>query len=149
MISLLHGPQAASPFPPACLVPLVGTRVPAGFPSPADDWAEDRVDLNQRYIQHPEATFFFTVGGDSMTGPDPARSIPDGATLIVDRAIEASHDSVVVAVIDGDFTVKRLFNRAGRVALIPENPAYPVIKLGEGQELSVWGVVTAWLLVAK
>ncbi|WP_283150491.1 LexA family protein [Silvimonas soli] len=149
MEALLFGPAAAHLAPPIQLIPLAGTRVPAGFPSPADDWTEERVDLNQRYVTHPEATFYFTVAGDSMSGTDPARSIPDGATLIVDRALQAEHGAVVVAVIDGDFTVKRLFSRRGRIALIPENPAYPVIELAEGQELAIWGVVTAWVHQAR
>lgn len=149
MTSLLIGPRPAEFFPPVCLTPLMGVSVPAGFPSPADDWSEDRVDLNQKYIQNPDATFFFTVSGDSMEGPDASRSIPNGAMLVVDRAIEAEHGMVVVAVIDSDFTVKRLYNRGGRIALVPENPAYPRIIIGEQQELQIWGVVTSWLMVTR
>lgn len=145
MNSFLHGPFAAHPDPVLCCLPLVGVTVPAGFPSPASDWSEDRVDLNQRYVPHPEATFYFTVSGDSMMGPESGGSIPDGATLIVDRAREAEHGDIVVAVIDGDFTVKRLYRRSGRLALIAENPAYSPLVLGDEQELLIWGVVTAWI----
>ncbi|WP_047391774.1 MULTISPECIES: LexA family transcriptional regulator [Chitinibacter] len=141
MFSRLLGPWPCSPEMPPQPVPLMGVRVPAGFPSPAEDWAEERVDFNQRFIRHPEATFFFTVDGDSMQGPDPARSIAHGALLVVDRALEARHGDVVVAVLDGDFTVKRLFMRNGHLALVPENPAYPSLVLQEGQSLEVWGVV--------
>ncbi|QLG88333.1 translesion error-prone DNA polymerase V autoproteolytic subunit [Chitinibacter bivalviorum] len=145
MSSFLHGPFAAHQNPVLCYLPFVDVAVPAGFPSPASDWAEDRVDLNQRYVPHPEATFYFTVSGDSMIGPVSGRSIPDGATLIVDRAREAVHGDIVVAVIDGDFTVKRLYQRHGRLALMAENPAYPPLVLGDEQELLIWGVVTAWI----
>lgn len=147
MESHLLGPWAAHAQPASCLVPLMGVSVPAGFPSPAEDWVEDRVDLNQRFVAHPEATFFFTVSGDSMVSPDPERSIANGATLIVDRAREARHGDIVVAVLDGDFTVKRLFWRGNRVALVPENQTYPSIVLQDGQDLNIWGVVTAWITV--
>jgi len=145
MSTSLVGPLPAHPVPSHQLVPLAGVAVPAGFPSPADDWTEDRVDLNQHFVPNPEATFFFRVKGDSMWGSDPDRSIPDGATLIVDRSKEAHHGDVVVAVVDGGFTVKRLYRRGSRVALIAENPRYRPIELHDGQELLVWGVVTAWI----
>jgi len=142
----LHPPAPAMPEPPLLLIPLMGVSVSAGFPSPAEDWAEERVDLNVRYVQHAEATFYFTVSGDSMVSPIAEHSIPDGATLIVDRALSAKHGDIVVAVIDNDFTVKRLYCRNKRLALLAENPAYPPIVLGEEQELSIWGVVTAWIV---
>lgn len=141
----LHPPIPAALEPRRLFLPVMGVSVSAGFPSPAEDWAEERVDLNQRYVQHAEATFYFTVSGGSMESPIAERSIPNGATLIVDRALSAKHDDIVVAVIDNDFTVKRLFCRGTRLALIPENPAYaPIVLTGE-QELSIWGVVTAWI----
>ncbi|SFN44497.1 DNA polymerase V [Formivibrio citricus] len=107
---------------------------------------EDRVDLNRRFVPHPEATFFFRVCGDSMVSPIAERSIPDKATLIVDRSREAKHDDIVVAILNDEFTVKRLYRRGNRLALIAENPAYPPIVLNEEQELSIWGVVTAWIM---
>ncbi|MDR3409536.1 MAG: translesion error-prone DNA polymerase V autoproteolytic subunit [Formivibrio sp.] len=146
MTSILHGPFSAALAPPRLLLSVMGGSVSAGFPSPAEDWVEDRADLNQRYVQHPEATFFFRVCGDSMTSMRPERSIPNNAMLIVDRAREARHDNIVVAILDDEFTVKRLYRRGNKLALIAENLAYPPIVLNEGQELSVWGVVTAWIV---
>lgn len=113
---------------------------------PADDWVEDRVDFNQRFVPHPEAAFFFRVCGDSMVSPIAERSIPDKATLIVDRSREAKHDDIVVAILNDEFTIKRLYQRGNRLALIAENPAYPPIVLNEEQELSIWGVATAWIM---
>lgn len=142
----LLGPLSAHTDPSRLLLPVMGGSVSAGFPSPAEDWVEDRVDLNQRYVHHPEATFFFRVNGDSMVSPSPERSIPNNATLIVDRSREAKHDDIVVAILDDEFTVKRLYRRGKRLALIPENPTYPPIVLNEDQELNIWGVVTAWVM---
>lgn len=113
-------------------------RVRAGFPSPAADHAHKRIDLNEHLIRNKEATFVFQVQGDSMTGI----GINEGDELLVDRSIEARHGHIVIAVINGDFTVKRLYSRGGVVKLIPENPRYPTIVLKDGQELVVWGVVT-------
>lgn len=146
MLPTLHGPVPAHPSPPLQLLPIMGGSVSAGFPSPAEDWVEDRVDLNQRFVQHPEATFFFRVNGDSMTSQNPERSIPNNATLIVDRSREAKHDDIVVAILDDEFTVKRLYRRGKRLALIAENRIYPDIVLNEDQQLNIWGVVTAWIM---
>ena len=146
MSQFLSGPFSAAQSPAAYLLPFMSCKVSAGFPSPADDWVEDRVDLNQRFVAHPEATFFFRVSGDSMVSPTPERSIPNGAILIVDRAREARHDDIVIAVLDDEFTVKRLFRRGAQLALIAENPAYAPITLREEQELNIWGVVTAWIM---
>lgn len=146
MHATLSGPVAALPDPHQVLIPVMGGSVSAGFPSPAEDWVEDRLDLNQRFVPHPEATFFFRVNGDSMVSPHPERSIPNNATLIVDRAREAKHDDIVVAILDDEFTIKRLYRRGKRLALIAENPAYAPIVLNDGQELNIWGVVTAWIM---
>ncbi|QLG89576.1 translesion error-prone DNA polymerase V autoproteolytic subunit [Chitinibacter bivalviorum] len=149
MTSFLQGPFPADPNPMAHYLPWIGESVPAGFPSPAADWVEDRVDLNQHLIEHPDATFYFTVSGDSMVSHLSERTIPNGATLVVDRAIQAKHNDIVVAAIDGDFTVKRLFQRGKHLALVAENPDYPPIVLGDEQELAVWGVVIAWIVRPK
>lgn len=146
MSVLLLGPVPALPDPPEVWISAMGSSVSAGFPSPAEDWVEDRVDLNRRFVIHPEATFFFRVCGDSMVSPQPERSIPNNATLIVDRSREAKHDDIVVAILDDEFTVKRLYGRGKRLALIAENPAYAPIVLNEEQELAIWGVVTAWIM---
>ncbi|MBS1154452.1 MAG: lexA 1 [Proteobacteria bacterium] len=81
-----------------------------------------------------------------MVSTIPERSIPPGAMLIVDRGREAKHDDIVVAMLDGDYTLKRLYRRGTQLALIAENRAYPPIVLNEGQELGIWGVVTAWIM---
>jgi DNA polymerase V len=124
-------PQIARSFP------FFLSRVPAGFPSPADDYLESELDLNELLIQHPAATFFVRLAGDSMVNA----GLFDGDILVVDRAEEGSHGRIVVAVIDGEMTVKRLYSQSGRVALRAENPAYKPIVFDEGRELTIWGVV--------
>jgi DNA polymerase V len=112
--------------------------VSAGFPSPAADHSQKRIDLNEHLIRNKEATFLFRVRGDSMTGI----GIYDGDTLLVDRSIDPRHNSIVLAVLNNEFTVKRLHRRGGVVKLLSENPIYPPIQIKQGEELSVWGVVT-------
>jgi DNA polymerase V len=120
-------------------LPMFGHRVRAGFPSPADDYVEAFLDLNEHLIEHKDATFFVRATGDSMTGA----GIQEGNLLVVDRALEARHGDIVIAVIDGDLTVKRLEKRRGKIRLMAENPAYAPIEFTEGQELTIWGVVTS------
>lgn len=112
--------------------------VSAGFPSPAADHSQKRIDLNEHLIRNKEATFLFRVRGDSMTGI----GIYDGDTLLVDRSIDPRHNSIVLAVLNHEFTVKRLHRRGGVVKLLSENPIYPPIQIKQEEELSVWGVVT-------
>ena len=119
--------------------PLLLSRVPAGFPSPAEDYVEGSLDLNEHLVAHREATFFMRVQGHSMTGA----GIQDGDLLVVDRSIEAGDGDIVVAVVDGDLTVKRLSRRGGTVRLLPEHPGCAPIEFKDGQELTVWGVVTS------
>ncbi len=121
------------------VLPLAGDRVSAGFPSPAEDFAVKRIDLNAVLITHPQATFLLRVAGESMR----EAGIFDGDVLIVDRAIKPRHGHIVVAVVDGDFTVKYFHMRAGRIKLRAANPTFPDISPREGQTLEVWGVVTA------
>ena len=112
--------------------------VSAGFPSPADDYKEKKLDLNDLLIRQSEATFFAKASGDSMTGA----GIFDGDLLIVDRSITATDGKIVIAVVNGELTVKR-FKIVGRTAqLHPENPKYSPITLCEGDNVNVWGVVT-------
>ena len=112
--------------------------VSAGFPSPADDYKEKKLDLNDLLIRQPEATFFAKASGDSMTGA----GIFDGDMLIVDRSITAADGKIVIAVVNGELTVKR-FKLVGRTAqLYAENPKYSPITLCEGDNVNVWGVVT-------
>ncbi|EXJ16933.1 LexA family protein [Imhoffiella purpurea] len=125
----------ASPIP--WPLPLYGSRISAGFPSPADDDIEATIDLNEHLVQHPAATFFVRVQGESMTGA----GIHDGDLLVVDRALEPRSGAIVVAVVDGELTVKRLKIECERVWLMAENPAYPPLEIRDGQELFIWGVV--------
>jgi len=129
--------QAFAPHPLALPLPLFGSRIAAGFPSPADDHLDDSIDLNAHLVQHPAATFFVRVQGDSMTGV----GIHHGDLLVVDRAREPKSGSVVVAVINGELTVKRLLLEDERVWLMPENPRYPPLEIRDGMELVIWGVV--------
>ncbi|MFC4298399.1 LexA family protein [Castellaniella hirudinis] len=130
---------------PLSLQPAVcrHVQVPAhcGFPSPAEDHAQKRIDLNTVLIQHPEATFYMRARGESMRDA----GISDGDSLVVDRALEARHGDIVVAVVDGDFTIKTLHRQDGQVRLQAANPAFQDIVPRHGQELLIWGVVT-WVL---
>lgn len=119
--------------------PLFAYRIAAGFPSPADDYIEDRLDLNQLLVQNKAATFFLRVKGDSMIGA----GIHDGDIIVVDRSIAPADRAIVVAVIDGELTVKRIIQRNGSTELHAENPKYPPIQFKEGQELTLFGVVTS------
>lgn len=115
-------------------LPYFSTTVAAGFPSPAQDFVEKRLDLNELCINHPAATYFVRAMGDSMIGS----GIFSGDTLIVDRSLEACHGNIVIAAINGEFTVKRLQLRP-HVALLAENPTFPAIY---PEELDIFGIVT-------
>ena len=119
--------------------PLFSSGVSAGFPSPAEDYIEQHLDLNELLIRHPAATFFVRVNGDSMTG---AGIIHDDI-LVVDRSLEPVSGRIVIAVVDGEFTVKRLFVDGDSCRLVAENPAYPAVEMSEGASCEVWGVVTS------
>lgn len=119
-------------------VPMYVDRVSAGFPSPADDYVESALDLNDYLIRNRAATFMVRVSGESMIGA----GIHDGDVLVVDRSREAVPGCIVVAVLDGELTVKRLKRRGGIYVLAPENPRYEPIEVGPEQELTVWGVVS-------
>jgi DNA polymerase V len=134
-----HEAWLPSLLAPVQRIPLFGHKVPAGFPSPADDYVEDRLDLNQLLVQNKSATFFLRVKGDSMINA----GIHDGDIIVVDRSVEPVDRSVVVAVIDGELTIKRLVKRNEVVELHAENPKYAPIQFKEGQVLTIWGVVTS------
>ncbi|MGB0935458.1 MAG: LexA family protein [Alphaproteobacteria bacterium] len=119
-------------------VKMYSMAVAAGFPSPAEDYAEGRLDLNEHLLHNPEATFFVRVSGDSMIG---AGIHPDDL-LIVDRSISPTPGRIVIAVINGELTVKRLFRDSGKLCLMPENPDYPAIEITEEMDFMIWGVVT-------
>ncbi len=122
----------------SCPLPLFLASVKAGFPSPADDFLEKKLDLNEHLIRHPAATFFVRVDGDSMQGAGICR----GDILIVDRSLEAGDGRIVVAVVNGEFTVKRIRLQEGVVSLEPENPRYAPIRISPDSDFRVWGVVT-------
>ncbi len=123
-------------------LPLFLAGVQAGFPSPADDFIDKRLDLNEHLIQHPAATFFVRAVGESMLGA----GIHDGDLLIVDRAVEAQSGKVVIASVNGELTVKRLERKGQRLLLVPANPDYPPLDVSDamhsGEGFEIWGVVT-------
>lgn len=125
----------------AMRLPLVGSRVAAGFPSPADDYIETQLDLNEHLIHRPAATFFVRTTGNSMEGA----GIHSGDLLVVDRAERATSGKVVIASVDGELLVKRLVRHGRRLHLEAENPAFPplVFEHEDATELVIWGVVTA------
>ena len=119
-------------------IPLFTAGVSAGFPSPADDFIDKKLDLNEFLISHPSATFFVRVEGTSMI----EAGIHPGDILIVDKALEASPGNIVIALIEGEFTVKRFQRTEGRCFLLAENPSFKPIEITEGMRVEVWGVVT-------
>lgn len=118
-------------------LPLGAGKATAGFPSPATDHVEQRLDLSEYLVLHPEATFFLRVKGDSMTGA----GIHHGDLLIVDRSLSPASGRVVVATLNGELTVKRLHRSRGKLTLKAENPAYPDIAVNAEHEFQIWGVV--------
>lgn len=122
---------------PSSTVPLFISKVAAGMPSPADDYVEKTLDLNEYCLPHSEASFFLKVSGNSMTGA----AIHDGDILVVDRSIPPKSGQVVIAMLDGELTVKRFLNEGGKVLLQPENPDYPTITISPNQDFSVMGTV--------
>ena len=118
---------------------LFVAAVTAGFPSPADDYVEGKLDLNSYLIQHPAATFFVRADGDSMIDA----GIHSGDILVVDRAVQPCNGSVVIAVIEGELTVKRLQKSGGKLLLIPDNGDYGPLRISEDMNCEIWGVVTA------
>ena len=135
-------PSLLAPVQP---ILLYGHKVAAGFPSPADDYVEDQLDLNQLLVQNKPATFFLRVKGDSMVNA----GIHDGDIIVVDRSIEPADRSVVVAVVDGELTVKRLIMRNHIAELHAENHGFAPLQFKEGQELTIWGVVTSSVHTVK
>ena len=119
-------------------LPVFLGRLPAGFPSPADDYIEGKLDLNRHLIKHPAATFFVRVTGDSMIGA----GIHSGDLLVVDRSLDAVDGNVIVAALDGELTVKRLFRQGEILRLLPANVAYEPIEILTQQSFEIFGVVT-------
>jgi len=119
------------------MIPMSGECVAAGFPSPAESYIEKDLDLNEYIVHHPAATFFIRADGESMIGA----GIFPGDLLVVDRSLNPVNGSVVIAVIDGDFTVKRLSLSDGKISLIPENRGFEPMTITEEQDFQIWGVV--------
>ena len=130
--------------PTVFYMPFVGD-VPAGFPSLASDYMEQPIDLHEKLIEHPSATFIMRVTGDSMIDAH----MPPGCLLIVDRALTPRSGCIVVAVVNGEFTVKRLEKKMGKIRLLPENPKYRPIEIEGGMECFVWGVVRHIIIDSK
>lgn len=135
-----HGASIKAIYPSAHDIafqgPLFLSGVSAGFPSPADDYLDRKLDLNEHLVKNPAATFFVRVAGDSMTGA----GINDNDILVVDRSIEPSNNSIVIAVINGELTVKRLVKNKDSCRLLAENPDYPPLEITEETPLEIWGV---------
>ncbi|SFQ53356.1 LexA family protein [Hymenobacter arizonensis] len=119
-------------------LPLFGCAIPAGFPSPADDHLDAPLDLTKHLFRHPASTFLARVSGDSMIGA----GIHPGDLVAVDRALRPDNGSIVVAVIEGEHTIKRLQERGGQRWLVAENARYPPVPVDRETGLLVWGVVT-------
>lgn len=119
-------------------LPLYSSKVSAGFPSPADDFVEKTLDINDLVIKNPQATFFVKVSGNSMINA----GIKDGDILVVDRALEPKENSVVIASINGEFLLKRIRKKGDKLFLYPENSDFNPIEIKEDMECEIWGVVT-------
>ncbi|MEO6914829.1 MAG: translesion error-prone DNA polymerase V autoproteolytic subunit [Chitinophagaceae bacterium] len=119
--------------------------VKAGFPSPAADYVEERIDLNEEFIKHPLSTFLVNCEGDSMKDA----FIPPKAMLIVDRSINAKNGDIVLAVLNGEFTVKYLKKKDGKCWLVPANNNYKSITITDEMQFQVWGVVTTIFTAVK
>lgn len=133
-VKILGSFEAKSKLP----LPFFLESVQAGFPSPSEDHIEKTLDLNEFLVRHPQATFFVRVSGNSMAGA----GISDKDILVVDRSIEPTHGKIVIAVLDGDLTVKRLHRKDGVILLLPESPKFKAIKIKKESDLQIWGVVT-------
>ncbi|MDX1278026.1 LexA family transcriptional regulator [Oceanihabitans sediminis] len=139
---LLHQSNALTFFTPEILedsgATFFDTGISCGFPSPAEDFKENRISLDRELIKNKEATFFAKVSGQSMIGA----GLEDSDLLVIDRSLEPANNKIAVCFLDGEFTVKRLKVDATGVWLQPENPDYPVIKITDANDFVIWGIVT-------
>ena len=124
-------------FTTALKLPLAGSPVSAGFPSPAEDYIEMALDLNKELIKHPEATFYARVKGYSMIDA----GIEDGDLLVIDKALDQKDGDIAVCFIDGEFTLKRLALKEDCIYLIPANTEYKPIKITEDNDFLIWGIL--------
>ena len=118
-------------------IAFYNSSIPAGFPSPAEDHIDIPLDLNEHLIRHPAATFYVYAKGNSMQNS----GIYDGDLLIVDRAVEPKLKNIVIAVIDGEFTVKRISKIKNKIYLLPDNKEYRPIEIKDSSNFQIWGVV--------
>jgi len=119
-------------------IPLMTSKAKAGFPSPAEDYTEEALNLHDQMVVHPASTFFVKVSGDSMQGA----GILEGDMLVIDRSLEASHGKVIMAILNGEFTVKYFHKTSEGVTLVSAHPKYPKTPIRPEDEFEVWGVVT-------
>ncbi|OWY23700.1 peptidase S24 [Sphingobacteriales bacterium UPWRP_1] len=119
-------------------IPLFGSCISAGFPSPADDYVELKIDLNHYLVKNPAATFYVRVKGNSMENA----GIYEGDILVVDRALPPKDNDIAICVITGEFTVKRITKRKGRICLLAENTNYLPIEIAEDTDFQIWGIVS-------
>lgn len=119
-------------------LPLALSYLKAGFPSPAEDFKEDSIDLNRELIKNPSSTFFARVRGDSMV----EMGIADGDLLIIDKSLEPKDGKIAVCFVDGEFTLKQISIRNNQIWLMPANPKYKPIVVTEENEFMIWGIVT-------
>lgn len=117
---------------------LFDSGISAGFPSPAEDFKEQRLSLDEELVKNKEATFYARVSGQSMIGA----GLEDNDLLVIDRSLEPENNKIAVCFLDGEFTVKRLRVTKDEVWLQPENPNYPIIKITEENNFLIWGIVT-------
>lgn len=129
---------AANFLPNSPKAPLYSSVVQAGWPSPADDYIDQQLNLHELVVRNPAATFFLRAAGDSMLGA----GIHDGDLLVVDRSLDATHNRIVIAALDGELLVKRLVRRGNRAWLEPANPEFPSIEITAREYVHIWGVVT-------
>ncbi|WP_052507344.1 LexA family protein [Desulfonatronovibrio magnus] len=134
-----HNLFATDDFSEAFDLPQLLVHVPAGFPSPADDYMDKSLDLNAYLVSNKAASFFVRVAGDSMEGA----GILNGDILLIDRSLDPAHNKIVVAILNNELTVKKIRYKGNRVFLIADNPEYQPIEITEHMECAIWGVVAA------
>lgn len=139
---LLHRSESLTFFTPDHFsnidIPFFDTGISAGFPSPAEDFKQQRLSLDRELVKNKEATFFARVSGQSMIGA----GLGDNDLLVIDRSLQPTHNKIAVCFLDGEFTVKRLKMEHGQLWLQPENPNYQPIKVTEENNFVIWGIVT-------
>ena len=126
-------------------IPFFPSSIPAGFPSPAADYAEEKIDFNKILVKTPSATFMVRVDGESMVDA----FIPNKALLVVDRSVPASTNDIIVAVVNAEFTVKRLVKTSKGIFLVPANSKFKSIKITDDMNFKIWGVVISIIINPK